>query len=69
MAWTWRAERADGSVVSDPALPGADSAFPSQSEAETWLGETWRELLAAGVDQMSLFEEDRLVYGPMSLRA
>lgn len=68
MAWTWRAEQADGTVVV-PSVPGADTAFPSQGDAETWLGETWRELLAAGVDQMSLFEEGRLVYGPMSLQA
>lgn len=69
MAWTWRTERADGSTVDEPVPPGTDSAFPNQSDAETWLGETWRALVTAGVDQVSLFEDDRLVYGPMSLRA
>ena len=39
----------------------------SQSEAEAWVGESWRELLADGVDAVSLYEGDRLVYGPMSL--
>ncbi len=49
--------------------PGAPEpgTFPSQAEAETYIGESWRELLEAGVDQVSLFEGDRKVYGPMSL--
>ena len=67
MGWTWRYERTDGSVV-DPAPPAAvTEAFPSQSEAESWVGEAWRDLLAEGVDQVTLLEEDRVVYGPMSL--
>jgi hypothetical protein len=49
--------------TSCPAL----SPFPSQGEAETWVGEVWRELVAEGVDAVSLFEEGRKVYGPMSL--
>ena len=40
---------------------------PTQGDAETWLGETWRELLDAGVDAVVLLEDDREVYGPMSL--
>lgn len=63
--WTWRYERADGSVVSDESL--ARSEFGNQADAETWIGETWRELLAAGVDQVTLLEGERVVYGPMSL--
>lgn len=46
----------------------ASADFPSQAEAETWLGEVWRELLASGVQDVSLYEEGRAVYGPMSLR-
>ena len=41
--------------------------FPSQADAETWLGETWRDLLAGGVQDVTLYEEQRAVYGPMSL--
>lgn len=63
-AWTWRAERADGSVV-EGAPTGEE--FPSQADAETWIGEAWRELLDGGVDAVSLMEDDRVVYGPMSL--
>lgn len=49
-----------------PAWPD-QSVFPSQAEAESWVGEVWPDLVAAGVDAVSLFEGDRLVYGPMSL--
>ncbi len=41
--------------------------FPSQSDAETWLGEVWRDLLEDGVDQVVLLDDERTVYGPMSL--
>ena len=67
MAWTWRYEGADGSEVAGEA-PRAE-AFPTQSDAETWLGENWRELLSAGVEQVTLLDSGREVYGPMSLRA
>ncbi len=65
MAWTWRYEAADGSEV-DPG-EAAGGSFPNQSDAESWVGETWRDLLAAGVHQVTLMEEDRKVYGPMGL--
>lgn len=67
MGWTWRYAAADGSDVADVPQVGQVGAFPSQAEAEAWLGETWAELLAGGVDQVTLFDDDREVYGPMSL--
>jgi hypothetical protein len=63
MTWTWRLESADGSELSSPSSP----AHPNQSDAESWLGEQWRELAADGVAQVTLFEDERRVYGPMSL--
>ena len=42
-------------------------SFPTQSDAESWLGEQWPDLLEAGVDDVVLFEGGREVYGPMSL--
>jgi hypothetical protein len=66
-AWTW--EYFDGEGRPIEGEPLVRSAFPSQSEAESWLGEAWRELAAAGVDSVTLFEEGVEVYGPMSLRA
>ena len=65
MTWTWQLEAADGTVVSARGLPA--ETFPSQSDAESWLGENWRALLAAGVDQVTLLEDGRADYGPMSL--
>lgn len=43
--------------------------FSSQSDAETWIGEVWRELADAGVGQVVLLDAGRAVYGPMSLEA
>jgi hypothetical protein len=65
MNWVWRLESADGSEVSEPVAP----AHSNQSDAESWLGEQWRELADAGVAQATLYEDDRLVYGPMPLSA
>ena len=64
--WTWRYERADGSPHLDSAVAVADG-FPSQADAETWIGEVWQDLLGAGVDAVTLLEGERVVYGPMSL--
>lgn len=65
MGWTWRYETRDGTVLERADLPS--TAFPSQADAESWVGEAWRDLLAAGVDQVVLLEDDTVVYGPMGL--
>lgn len=60
MSWTWQyqpdntdAEQVDG--------------FGSQSDAESWLGEAWRNLAEAGVAGVSLLNDGKHVYGPMPL--
>ena len=68
MAFQWRYEDSGGGVVDAPELPAAE-VFPSQADAETWMGENWRELLHAGVAQVTLLDGDREVYGPMGLDA
>jgi hypothetical protein len=65
MSFTWRYERSSGELVRSPELP--PDAFPTQADAESWVGEKWRELVAAGVDQVTLLENGAEVYGPMSL--
>ena len=66
MSWTWRFETAEGA----PADPGEVTGdFSAQGDAESWLGEIWRELVDKGVGQVYLLEDDREVYGPMSLAA
>jgi hypothetical protein len=65
MSWTWRLEDESAKPVTlDYELP----AFSSQSDAESWLGEVWRELVDAGVAQVTLLDDGRVAYGPMSLR-
>ena len=66
MAWTWRYEAADGSPVQPEGVAVPDS-WPSQADAESFVGESWRDLLDAGVHQVTLLEDDREVYGPMGL--
>jgi hypothetical protein len=66
MSWTWRVERSDGSDVElDFDVPD----FAAQGDAESWLGELWREMAEAGAEQVTLVEDGRVVYGPMSLQA
>jgi hypothetical protein len=57
MAWAWRYEDAEGHSVAGPA-----ETFPSQSDAESWIGQGWRELAAAGVATVALVEDDRVEY-------
>lgn len=66
MSWYWRLEDASG-VEQHPAGVGAGERFPTQSDAESWVGEAWQRLLDGGVAQVSLLEDGRFVYGPMSL--
>ncbi|WP_335984146.1 MULTISPECIES: hypothetical protein [Streptomycetaceae] len=66
MAWTWRFEAADGSEVEPSVEP---EEFTTQGDAESWVGEVWKELAAGGTEQVTLFEDGTRVYGPMSLAA
>jgi hypothetical protein len=65
--WTWTYFDADAEVMTGEAL--VTTGFPSQSDAESWLGEQWRSLAEAGVDGVTLEHEGVVVYGPMSLHA
>jgi hypothetical protein len=67
VGWSWRYEAVDGGPVPDDGgLPSP--AFPSQADAESWIGETWQQLLEGGVEQVTLLEDGAAVYGPMGLR-
>lgn len=66
MAWTWRFEKSDGTKVEPAVTP---EEFTTQGDAESWIGETWRDLLDGGADQVVLFEDDTKIYGPMPLNA
>jgi hypothetical protein len=63
MSWTWRLETSDATPVTGPVSP----QHPTQSDAESWLGEQWRALAEAGVAQVTLLDGTDEVYGPMPL--
>lgn len=65
--FSWRFEAPDGTPLTSADLPTA--TFPSQADAESWVGESWRDLLASGVEQVTLLRDGETVYGPMSLSA
>ena len=65
--WWWRLEDAAGEAVEVP--DHSDQRFGTQGDAESWVGEIWGDLAEHGVAAVTLFEHDRLVYGPMSLSA
>lgn len=69
MAWRWRLESKSGEPVTVDVDGAAEATFPTRADAESWVGEVWQELLEAGVDAVRLYEDDREVYGPMSLHA
>jgi hypothetical protein len=60
MAWTWQYQP-DGTAAEQ------SGSFSSQSDAESWLGECWRELAEAGVVGVLLLHDGERVYGPMPL--
>lgn len=76
--WRWRFLDADGQGLSSASAGGgADESadgeplrdeFATQADAETWIGEVWRDLVDRGVDAVQLWHDDSMIYGPMSLR-
>ncbi|CAN3980277.1 hypothetical protein WN990_04060 [Kitasatospora purpeofusca] len=60
MVWTWRYEKADGTAVA----PGSGQAeeFSGQGDAESWIGENWKQLAEDGVDRAVLLDDDREIY-------
>ncbi|WP_328466893.1 hypothetical protein OHA21_47480 [Actinoplanes sp. NBC_00393] len=63
MPWSWRYEDVDGKPVDGPA-----ETFSSQADAESWIGQEWRNLQSAGVNTVVLVEDDRVDY-QMSLQS
>jgi len=64
MTWSWRYEAEDGRKDA-----GSSEPFASQSDAESWLGQSWRDLVADGVVTAVLLEDDRVEYRMSLLQA
>ncbi len=66
----WELLDESGTTVAGDDLPASAQnleRFHAQADAETWLGEVWRELADEGVSAVNLRRGGQLVYGPMSL--
>nr|WP_042192175.1 hypothetical protein [Kibdelosporangium sp. MJ126-NF4]CEL18774.1 hypothetical protein [Kibdelosporangium sp. MJ126-NF4]CTQ96373.1 hypothetical protein [Kibdelosporangium sp. MJ126-NF4] len=64
MDYRWRCQDASGRDV-----PGEETRFDGQTEAEDWLRQSWQDLLDAGIDRVTLLNGEAEVYGPMSLHS
>lgn len=64
--YTWTYEDADGGPLTPEGAP--TQGFPTQADAESWVGEAWADLLAGGVEAVRLHCDGAELYGPMSLR-
>jgi hypothetical protein len=69
MSWHWRLEDPAGAEIDPASLGVTVQDSDNQGDAESWLGENWRDLLARGVATVTLFEGENEVYGPMGLAA
>ncbi len=67
MSWRWEATLAPNVTIGEQELTPLNQEFPTQGDAESWLGEAYPDLLDSGVTAVSLFEDARFVYGPMGL--
>ncbi|MEU7555536.1 hypothetical protein AB0B01_24895 [Streptomyces sp. NPDC044571] len=65
MAWTWRFETADGSVANPAVEP---EEFTTQGDAESWIGEYWKDLLEGGTEKVKLSDDNGVELYTMSLR-
>lgn len=63
MSWTWTLVSESGADLSEVDVP----QFEDQTEAETWIGDCFEELLERGVDAVTLLEDGAVVYSNMSL--
>ncbi|MGB3186670.1 MAG: hypothetical protein WBG36_07560 [Ornithinimicrobium sp.] len=62
--YRWISESAQASAIESDA---DGQRFPTQAEAEAWLGDEWPALVQEGVAAVTLMCGGDRVYGPMSL--
>lgn len=64
----WRWVYQDGRGRRLPPEQQASPVFSARADAESWVGESWRELVAAGVDSALLLRDEQVVGPAVSLR-
>lgn len=58
MSFVWRyTPQVDPAEIGDPP-----PSFANQSDAESWIGEAWRELAEAGVQSVALYDDGTEMY-------
>lgn len=67
--WTWQFLDEPGTADAGPSAADAGPGWHSRFDAETWLGEHWRELAAAGARRALLRHGDEPVGSGVELRA
>lgn len=60
--WTWAFIDSNGAPAHLPDEVPVPAPFASQSDAETWIGENWRALLAGGVNSVALQRDGKVTY-------
>lgn len=60
--WTWAFTDRNGAQPQLPETAPTPPTFASQSDAETWIGENWRELLELNVASVTLLKDEAEVY-------
>ena len=60
--WTWAFSDRQGGPALLPASVPTPAPFASQSDAETWIGENWRQLLDGGVASVTLQRDGQITY-------
>lgn len=67
MSFTWQFLDENGCAITPDDSDMVPEPFGNQSDAETWIGAMYPDLLDAGVSQVNLLNDGSLVYGPMGL--
>lgn len=69
MTYYWKVDTQDGQDLSEAAInaTGLDERFEDQESAELWLRDYFVLLPDYGVTSVTLYADDEVVFGPMSL--
>jgi hypothetical protein len=67
MSWTWIYQNADGTPSTTLPTCATLDSFPTREAAEAYIGDTFQELLDGGVEAVTLYEDEKEVFGPMLL--